>query len=188
MEQVKVVSEATKEELEAALATLDDLYKPFKDALKAGKRVRCYGGPWYAVTDKNFIGFSWTLPPEEYEIEPEPILYCGHTKEEWQFVIDGGFDVKVSDESVDHAEKAIYTRALNRLYEGFEFPFEVTTNYWKYCHIVRRKNHPQPAFGRSVEDNDEVLCHYETGEYFYLTAGTISWDGIDWYINLSRDG
>jgi len=45
----------------------DDPYKKFKDALKAGKRVRFKNYPW--ASDISL--FDWNCPPEEYEIEPD---------------------------------------------------------------------------------------------------------------------
>jgi len=70
MGQVKLVSEATKEDLEAALAALDD---------------------------------------------PEPQLYCGYTEEQWQFVIDGKFDVKVSNLNASKTSERPYITLLTGL-------------------------------------------------------------------------
>jgi len=186
MEQVKLVSDATKEELEAALAALDDPYKKFKDALKAGKRVQYIGHGWRTKDD---IPFCWNAPPEMYEIEPEPQLYCGYTEEQWQFVIDGGFDVKVSDGSLAVAKNKQVSATLIGMDASRRTPFRASDGYhWGYCHIVRRKNHPQPAFGRSVEDSDWVVAHYEEDSHDLLQSEGVDWIAADWFINLSRGG
>jgi len=203
MEQVKLVSEATKEELEAALAALKfkdegfssdagtfvfdvDPYKPFKDALKEGKRVQYIGHGWRTKDD---IPFCWNAPPEMYEIEPEPQLYCGYTEEQWQFVIDGGFDVKVSDGSLGVAKNKQVSATLIGMDASRQTPFRASDGYrWGYCHIVRRKNHPQPAFGRSVNDDDRVMVFYNVNHNVLLFAEEVIWDEVDWFINLSRDG
>jgi len=181
------LAEATREELKQALAVLDDPYKPYKDALKAGKRVRCNGGEWHSLE----LYLRWELPPEDYEIEPgQPKLYCGHTEEEWQFVSEGKFDVKVSDIGLDDAIKHEYTAPLHRFDTRRVKPFGRRDGlYWQYCHIVRRKNHPQPAFGRQFDHNDQVMVHYKTGGETKLRCATsILWSEVDWFINLSSDG
>jgi len=186
MEQVKLVSEATKGELEAALAALDDPHKKFKEALKAGKRVRHCNGPW--IDDAQ--DFAWDCPPEDYEIETgQPELYCGYTEEQWQFVIDGGFDVKVSDGSLAVAKNKQVSATLIGMDTSRRTPFRASDGYhWGYCHIVRRKNHPQPAFGRSVEDSDWVVAHYEEDSHDLLQSEGVDWIAADWFINLSRGG
>jgi len=187
MEQVKLVTEATREELEAALAALDDPYKKFKDALKAGKRVRYTGHGWRTKDD---IPFRWNAPPEMYEIEPDqPELYCGHTLEQWKFVIDGVFDVKVSSESLSFAERETCVNTIHAIDIRNGAPF-FTEDYesFSFCSIVRRKNHPQPAFGRSVNDRDWVLVHYEDDSHDLLQSEGVDWSVADWFINLSRDG
>jgi len=202
MEQVKLVSEATREELEAALAALRfkdeyfssdagtfvfdvDPYKPFKDALKKGKRVQYIGHGWRTKDD---IPFHWNAPPEMYEIEPEPQRYCGYTLEQWQFVIDGGFDVKTSDKTLGRAKLRGYTYTLISVDTKSKSPFVCSHLSWKYCHIVRRKNHPQPAFGRSVNDDDRVMVYYNVNHHVLLFAEEVIWDEVDWFINFSNEG
>jgi len=188
---VKIVSEATKEELEAAweefeaaLAALDEPYKPLINALKDGKRVRCTGGAWRAKGD---IPFNWVLPPEDYEIEPE---YCGYSEEQWQFVIDGGFDVMVSDFSdIDLDKKIRIITNLKHVDASTNYSFMTTASFSRrYCHIVRRKNHPQPAFGRSVKGSDTVVVHYTSGCLQLKFAEDVHWGDVDWFINLSNEG
>jgi len=181
-----LIAEATREELEQALEALDvdDPYKPFKEALKAGKRVRCDGWVWLAKGDH----VHWDFPPEAYEIEPDqPTLYCGHTAQEWQFVIDGKFDVRVSNKSIDKAKCLVEKYRLRELLVESEFPFKCAAA-WRYCYIVRRKNHPQPTFGSKANDEDSVLVHYKNAGLFFSQANTVTWEEIDWFINLSRDG
>jgi len=178
---MKIVSEATREELEAALAALDDPHKKFKDALKEGKRVRVKGWQWYSSETK----FNWEYPPEMYEIEPE---YCGYTEEQWQFVIDGKFDVKVSNLNASKTSERPYITLLTGLSPIQEDKFIIKDGSPRYCHIVRRKNHPQPAFGRSVEDNDWVLVHYKSGGRSLILASDVTWDSVDWFINFSNEG
>jgi len=73
------LAEATREELKQALAVLDDPYKPYKDALKAGKRVRINGSAWYG----SLSSFNWNADPKLYEIEPDkPELCCDHAPEQ----------------------------------------------------------------------------------------------------------
>jgi len=185
---MKLVSEATKEELKAALAALDDPYREFKEALEAGKRVRCAGFAWRTKYD---TPFCWNAPLNQYEIEqePEPQLYCGYSEEQWQFVVDGGFDVKLGDESLDFTkyEKNIHNiRDFDRV-GGTYFCSEDIESF-SYCHIVRRKNHPQPAFGRSTERSDMMLVCYEDDSHDILQESSVEWHIVKWFINLSRDG
>jgi len=44
-----------------------DPYKPFKDALAAGRRVRCFKTNWQSDPNE----FTWSADPDDYEIEPE---------------------------------------------------------------------------------------------------------------------
>jgi len=186
---MKLVSEATKEELEQALAALNDPYKPFKDALNAGKRVRYKRYPWRTCTKL----LSWDGAPEDYEIEPK--LYCGHTEEEWQFVIDNKLRVLVYDndwtgfDAVPSCKLILtsFTSYTNRYEAGHPF-LTSTACRGKYCHIVREKNHPQPAFGRSTEQSDMLLVCYEDDSHDILRDSEVEWDLVKWFINLSRDG
>jgi len=164
---MKLVNEATKEELEAALAKLNDPYKKFKDALVAGKRVRIRGVDAWASKDDSMI--FWCKPAEDYEIEPE---YCGYTEEQWQFVIDGGFLIVWQ-----------YCKGRQKL-QQYELQ-DILKGSDELVTIVREKGIKQPAFGRDVGYDAGVLIHYKVGNYCMMDrAANVKWDDVDWFIEL----
>jgi len=161
-----LVHEATKEELEAALAKLSDPYKKFKDALVAGKRVRFRYGGWKTYKE---CTYTWNSKPEDYEIEPE---YCGVTEEQWQFVIDGELLVRYGTGVI-----------LCRLTSG-ELANIIKGNVTNVS-IVREKGIKQPAFGRDVGDNEPVVTHIKKQGIFRMNvARLVKWDDVDWFIEL----
>jgi len=176
---MKLLNEATKEELEAALAKLNDPYKKFKDALDAGKRVRMCGFPWHIKEDDTF---TWSNPPEEYEIEPE---YCGYTEEQWQFVIDGKFLVQMHKMAMSLAEDCEVKLCLTDFKPKARNCFCNGVVEYMYCHIVREKGIKQPAFGRDVADNEPVVTHIKKQNIFRTNvARFVKWDDVDWFIEL----
>jgi len=171
------VHEASKEELEAALAKLNDPYKKFKDALATGRRVRCAGGAWYNASTNSF---SWLNPPEDYEIEPE---YYGVTAAQWQFVIDGGFLITPYDSS---SEDVVWETHLVNMDVDRECKFE-TPDGARYfcCKIVREKGLKQPAFGRDIATDAKILVHNRhSGLCDLAVAGSTNWNSVDWFIEL----
>jgi len=161
-----------------------DPYRKFKEALQAGKRVRFQKGAWCNTASD----FSFNCPPSDYEIEPDkPTLYCGHTAEQWQFVIDGEFDVKVSDSSLKIAYNRKSKYKLQSLDVKMGEVFIVNGCNWKYCHIVREKRHPQPAFGRDELNDDVLVAIHCTGgidDTRLRYAPYINWKEVDWFIEL----
>jgi len=166
---MRLVCDATKQELERALDALrlptPDPYKKFKDALAAGKRVRCSpGGIWSTGV------FNWMWEPSAYEIEPE---YFGHTEEQWQFVIDGGFLVSRQ-----------YSSGWHKLTQN-ELANMIRKSNYKVS-IVRQKGIKQPVFGRNVDVITSVLIHSKRGYgmYNYTNSQYVTWDDVDWFIEL----
>jgi len=187
---MKLTSDEIKEGREQVLAALDDNhddpYKPFKRALRDGKRVRLTGMPWRGGEEY----FQWCKPPGMYEIEVNPSLnlYCDHTAEQWQFVIDGNFYVERRDV---HGRREVegFKCELSGFHPDSEYPFEYADHKMsRICHIVRKQNYPQPSFGRKIEDNDFLLIGCNHGEITCYGDEEIPWDSVPWFINLTRDG
>jgi len=179
------ISGAISDACAAIDEALADPYQRFKDALAAGNRVR------YSHNHQHPKWFTKDNPPlwngnvNCYEIEHNPDLFCGHTEEQWQKVVDGEFYVKVSDISVDAAKTSEAMLHLSR-FSVSEFPFGVRRATWKYCNIVREVGHKQPAFGRVVDDDALVVVEspFKSECESLIKAKGIDESKHDWFIEL----
>lgn len=115
-------------------------------------------------------------------IEPKLALIEGHTADQWQAIIEGGFLCQFSG-TTDFSNSG--AAALMRFDPSDEAPFWVGQIGWRYCRPLRLKGHRQPWFGGEcpVACDAQVYVKYKNGPR-HTVAAKVAWENVTEFIEL----
>lgn len=112
----------------------------------------------------------------EYRRKPvEPTLLQGHTMEQWEFVIEQGFDCEFSD-SLDFSNAIISKLTALKIADSHPF-VSGSDNPYLYCRPRRAKGIKQPWFGGEcpVDPATKVIIYMRNGDKVTAAPWYVEW-------------
>ena len=138
----------------------------------------------YNVLDSEYLIPRNDLIEALKPIEPE--LYCGLTEDEWQRVIDGGYDVMINDGYQTKVKLTGFTKGMtDARFVSFEYGSS------KYCEVVREIGHIQPHFQRLSKPGipDDAMVITYKANYGWTPNGLakdVRWSKVELFIQLTE--